>query len=97
MYRKGRPRGRPFRVLDYRGPLTTYPLGIPCIRRTLIMKEVIAMVRVLDRITVIAHDENGDSPADHDIETVETLPLDFIAIERWLTEGGRVLAGEFDQ
>ncbi len=33
----------------------------------------------------------------HDAEAGETLPADVIAIERWLTEGGRVLPGEFDQ
>lgn len=76
-------------------------LTIPGIGRSLIVKEVIAMIDVLDRNTVIALDHtrngNGDDPADHDTETAETLPLDVIAIERWLTEGGRVLPCEFDQ
>ncbi len=57
------------------------------------------MIDMLDRITVIASNgtrSGGESP-DHDIETVDTLPLDVIAIERWVAEGGRVLPEEFDQ
>ncbi len=41
--------------------------------------------------------EDRDDEAAPDTETVETLSAETIAIERWLTEGGRALAGKFDQ
>lgn len=56
------------------------------------------MLNVLDKVTVFAPNQMpNEDPAGHDIETAETLPPDVIAIERWLTEGGRVLPDEFDQ
>lgn len=57
------------------------------------------MIELTRRTPGVMIEPDGDLEDEtlHDATTVETLPPDVIAIERWLTEGGRVLPDEFDQ